>query len=127
MSQAQHLTALQLANEVRVKRGAEHQRIKALPASDAQCELARLILDPPPYLTNALAAPVLTWPKGVGYGKAVAALRWAGASESRTLAELSDRQRRVTAAVLMSGCGPTEWWQVDTEDVLARLDEKRAA
>lgn len=110
--QPQHLTALQLANRVRLRRAEVSQGIGAMPGGDGRNVLAELLeLDPPPWwLASAPIGDVLQWPKNVGRVLMLKALRHLDEApggtvgwrpyENRPVRDLTLRQRTALAKAI---------------------------
>lgn len=98
----QRMAALQRANDIRMDRAALRRSIEVMTPADGMRRLAELICDPPACMQNAKVSAVLSWPRRQGprtVDQQLQRLRIAQRHNAR-VEELTDRQRRLLAAVL---------------------------
>ena len=105
------LAALQLANDVRRGRAALKRQI-----ATGSVQVADVLVDPPPVAAGIPVAALLVSQRGWGRVKSSRFLLSNDVSETRTLGELSQRQRELLAAELLA-----------LEPLVARLRERVAA
>lgn len=105
----QHLSALTIANAIRLERAAYRRHLRQLPNGPSAEALAELLEadELPRWITSAMIVDVLTWPTRWGLSRAKRALRkatgqlpYAGVSEHRRVGDLSDRERFAIAGQL---------------------------
>ena len=95
----QHITALAQANATRLARAQERQRIAHLPRPEGHRAVAALLLDPPEHIRSLPVVKLLLWPHRAYQRNATGALALIGASETRKVGQLTERQRRELAGM----------------------------
>lgn len=96
----QRRAAIDLANEVRLRRAREKHAIDALPRVEGAARVACLILAPPAWLQSCPLGELLTWPHRVGDRAAAKILTAAMLSPFKPVGQLTERQRRLVAAAV---------------------------
>jgi hypothetical protein len=94
-SNAQRLTALELANAIRIERAALKRSLKA-----GELDILKVIEDPPECLLTARVAKVIGSCKGYGEVKVAEVLGECGVSNRKKLGGISERQRSALLDVL---------------------------
>jgi hypothetical protein len=94
----QHMTALKLANEVRVARADLKRRVRTNEQSAAD-----VVLTNPPAAQSMTVASLLVCQRGWGSEKARRFLKTFSMSESRTVGSLVERERQAVASRLHGG------------------------
>lgn len=106
--QPQHMTALDLANKIRLERAALHRHVRNAPDFETSCvELARILDGNPPTAVGGMfVSELLQWTvfrRGMHKQRWITdTLRQAGCSEHRRVRELTARQRTVIVDALTS-------------------------
>jgi hypothetical protein len=103
VTQPQHITALNNANRVRLKRAKDKRDIQSLPRPEAMAVCADILESLPDHWGKATPLELLMAVKRVGRFYALSILRRAGVPEHRRLNELTARQRSVLADTLRTG------------------------
>lgn len=102
----QHMAALERANETRFRRGALRKEIHALDCEAGRHAVAAILDLPPADLEVLASLPVvemLTWVRRMAYTNAARFVTVVGASEWKTIGQLTPRQRELLAALLRAG------------------------
>jgi hypothetical protein len=96
------MVALRKANETRYARADLKAEVTPLGRFDGQEKVAEILADPPAYLGTLAVFDLLTWIYGVRTFQAHRIVRGSGLrfSESRTVGELTERERGVLARYL---------------------------
>jgi len=86
--------ALDLANQVRIRRGEVRAQIRALPPLEGVSVALDALTAPEPHLRTMTVYRLLTAMPRYGRARVLRVLRKASVSEGATLAALTDRQRK---------------------------------
>lgn len=108
---AQAMAALTYANEVRCGRAGLRREIRNQPPLKGREAVVRVLQDPPPLCEGMTLYHLLVACRGIGAGKAHHLCARAGASSSRRVNELTDRQRDkltelLRAPIVLPPAGP---------------------
>jgi hypothetical protein len=97
------MAALAVATEYRLRRAEERRRLAALPLPEGLRGVAALVEDLPDWLGSARPAEPLRWPRRSGPHRVQLILTRARLGvTTRTLGELTQRERDVLAQVIRS-------------------------
>lgn len=103
MSQPQHLVALAKANRMRLAKAAVRQRVRAPKnAADSSLVLASELEKRPECLVNIHIGEIIDWRYKTPHRSGVSLLRHVGASPTRKLGDLTDRQLELLCMALRS-------------------------
>jgi hypothetical protein len=94
---SQHMEALGLANNVRIRRAQDRRDLQTGPRADQIRKVAGIVERVPAHLNSLRMLDLLQWPQGVGPTKASNLLYRVGVSPGRRLGQLTDRQRTLLA------------------------------
>jgi hypothetical protein len=90
---SQHMEALGLANDVRIRRAQDRRDLQTGPRAEQIRRVAGIVERVPAHLNSLRVVDLVQWPQGVGPTKANALLIRVGVSPGRRLGQLTDRQR----------------------------------
>lgn len=96
----QHLCALERATAMRNGRARLRRTIAAMDRKAGLAHVIGIVMQPPPEVETLLVLDLFTWCRRVGDHAAHRYLRAAGIGLTRTVPELTDRQRNALVAAV---------------------------